>query len=141
MASQEHIPERPTAPSYHDNAQSAYRTHLPKAGERSLRVGKARRLYRQRREREATMGYDLFGEPAWDILLTLFVAHHTNQEMTASRVCISAATSTSTALRHLNMLEDRGLVSSTRDANDGRKRYVTLTAVALANVENFLDSI
>lgn len=34
----------------------------------------ARSLYRQRRARDALFAPELFGEPAWDLLLTLYIA-------------------------------------------------------------------
>ena len=47
--------------------------HSPEAGQ-SLRA-MAERLYAERRRREEYFPAALFGEPAWDLLLALFIAH------------------------------------------------------------------
>jgi DNA-binding MarR family transcriptional regulator len=117
---------------------SSYPPESPSQQNRAL---KAKRLYAQRREREKILGTSLFSEPAWDILLDLFVAHHSQKMISAHSACIGAAVPQSTALRHLRVLEDRGLVMSVPDAVDGRRRYVTLTATALDCLSQLLDSL
>jgi len=56
----------------------------------------AKRLYAARRKRNhAFAGYDLFGEPCWDILLDLFIAGEERNLIGVSSACIAACWSSS----------------------------------------------
>jgi DNA-binding MarR family transcriptional regulator len=87
----------------------------------------ARRLYRQRRRRDRYFPANLFAEPAWDILLDLYVAQAEGRATTTSSACIGAAVPQTTGLRWLTRLEDEGLVRRSTSAGDERMRLVTLT--------------
>jgi DNA-binding MarR family transcriptional regulator len=90
---------------------------------------RAQALYDMRRAREPFFGQnaDLFGEPAWDILLDLFIGHERGAEMCVSDACIGACVPPSTAIRWLAILEDRGLIERDADPFDARRRCVRLT--------------
>lgn len=91
-------------------------------------LGVARRIYRDRRRRdELFRGTHLFGEPAWDILLDLFIAIVENKRISITSACIGAAAPSTTALRWLNILEREGLIEREGDSNDLRRSYVRLS--------------
>jgi hypothetical protein len=95
----------------------------------------ARETYRVRRMRSQIFGdSDLFGEPAWDMLLDLFIATGDGKRVPVTSACIGAAVPTTTALRWLTMLEDRGLVVREHDKLDARRIFVRLTAEAEAKM-------
>jgi len=76
----------------------------------------ARRTYRNRRSRNALFADEaLFGEPAWDLLLDLFIAAKERKRVPVTSACIGAAVPTTTALRWLAVLEERGLVLRVAD--------------------------
>ncbi|WP_082466455.1 winged helix DNA-binding protein [Sphingomonas sp. Leaf38] len=87
----------------------------------------AKRLYEVRQMRADILGDALFSEPAWDILLDLFISEHEERQLSVSAVCIGARSPSATALRYLSMLQDAGLVDRTRDERDGRRSHVRLT--------------
>ena len=87
----------------------------------------AKRLYTVRKIRDDLLGASLFSEPAWDILLDLFISEHENRQLSVSAVCIGARAPSATALRYLTMLQDADLVERTRDERDGRRSHVRLT--------------
>ncbi len=91
-------------------------------------VQMAKRLYEMRQLRHEVLGEALFSEPAWDILLDLFISDHEGRQLSVSAVCIGARSPSATALRYLAMLQDAGLVERTRDERDGRRSHVQLTA-------------
>lgn len=91
-----------------------------------------------RRRRERLLGPDIFADPAWDMLLDLFVAHHRGREMHASGVGLAAGIPQTTALRWIAMLEDRGLVRREDDPRDARRVVLSLTTEALATLEGLL---
>jgi DNA-binding MarR family transcriptional regulator len=91
----------------------------------------ALRTYRERRRRNEIFADDtLFGEPAWDILLDLFVAGEKNKRVAVTSACIGSGVPSTTALRWLNVLELRGLVEREDDNQDARRSFVRLTPKA-----------
>ncbi len=92
---------------------------------------KAQRAYRNRRRRAEVFGDEsLFGEPAWDILLDLFVAGERGKRVAVTSACIGSGVPSTTALRWLNVLEARGLVEREEDNADARRSFVRLTGKA-----------
>lgn len=89
----------------------------------------ARNIYRSRRTRTRVFSDNaLFGEPAWDMLLDLFIAEADGKQLSVTAACIGAAVPTSTALRWLVILEDRGLVRRENDPRDARRVFLHLTS-------------
>ena len=68
----------------------------------------ARQLYHSRRLRDRIFGSDLFADPAWDILLDLFIAQREDRKVTISSACAAASAPTSTAARHIAHLREGG---------------------------------
>lgn len=101
----------------------------------------ARRLYDLRRRRDAIMDGGLFSEPAWDILLDLFVSHHDGRQLSVSAVCIGARAPSATALRYLTMLQDAGLVHRTRAETDGRRSHVQLSPTGRQRMVELLEML
>ena len=88
----------------------------------------ARAIYRGRRLRAQLLGDEgLFGEPAWDLLLDLFIAEAEGKRLSVTAACIGAAVPTSTALRWIVILETRGLVRRENDPADARRVFLHLT--------------
>jgi len=87
----------------------------------------AGRLIAARIERERHFPGDLFGEPAWDMLLDLFVARIEGRMAYISSACVAARTPPTTALRYIRYLERSGQVIRTPDGNDGRRFNLTLS--------------
>jgi hypothetical protein len=71
----------------------------------------ARKTFADRRRRSQIAGTgDLFGEPAWDILLNLFIAGCEGRRLSVAALCSDAGAPESTALRWIAVLERRGLI-------------------------------
>ncbi|WP_313801134.1 MarR family transcriptional regulator [Sphingobium sp.] len=87
----------------------------------------ARKLLGQRRRRDQIFGVDLFGEPVWDMLLDLFASTSEGREVSISSLCIASGVPTTSALRHIAMLVERGLLLRRRDFRDGRRVLMELS--------------
>jgi len=106
----------------------------------TLRVAQA--LYALRRRRDsATQVKGPFGEPAWDIMLDLLIAHKQGSELQVSSVCLEAGVPSTTILRWIARLEREGLIYRQTDSSDLRRRYVRLTDDGLAMMRNILGAI
>ncbi|MBU6269006.1 MAG: MarR family transcriptional regulator [Sphingomonadales bacterium] len=129
----EAIAERSSVPRREDLPFFAARRDQPELGEVALQS------YRDRRRRNVIFGDDsLFGEPAWDILLDLFVAAKQRKRVAITSACIGAAVPNTTALRWLTVLEAKKLVVREADANDARRMFVRLSADAYCKMVEFL---
>ena len=62
----------------------------------------ARRLYRLRKRRDSELGALLFSEPAWDILLDLYVAQCEGRPIYLWSLCVAANIPLSSAHRRSN---------------------------------------
>jgi len=98
----------------------------------------ARASYAKRRKRTTLFGDpELFGEPAWDILLDLYVAQVENKTVSVSSACIGSASPPTTGLRWLGVLADQGLLEREHDPQDQRRVLVRLTEKALDAMDDY----
>jgi hypothetical protein len=80
-----------------------------------------------RQRRETVLGTDLFGEPAWDLMLDLFVRYVDRQKTSSTSAAIAARAPPTTALRYLTILVQKGLVVRETSDHDLRLQYVELS--------------
>jgi len=95
-------------------------------------------LYQRRRSRAALFdNADLFGEPAWDILLDLYIAFNRRDCVSVSSACIGSAAPPTTGLRWLSVLCEKGLTTREHDPADQRRVLVRLTPRAVAAMDSY----
>lgn len=87
----------------------------------------ATRLLKLRRQRERVLGTKLFADPAWNMLLDLFVRRVDEHVTGVSSACIASGVPATTALRHIAILIEKGLVIKNPSPTDQRVQYVTLS--------------
>lgn len=108
--------------------------------ERAIRA--AQKALRDRQVRSDFVGNaEMFGEPAWDILLDLFIRQAQDENVSIKAACLSPATRASTLLRWLNVLVDNGLLVCENDPSDQKQRLIRLTAAGYEGMLRYLDSI
>jgi hypothetical protein len=84
---------------------------------------------------------ELFGEPAWDMLLDLFIRQTREEEITVKSACVHAITPKPTAIRWLGVLESNGLITIRVDPNDKERQLIHLTPVGYEGMLRYLESI
>ena len=95
----------------------------------------ARKAFADRRRRADIDGMgNLFGEPAWDILLSLFIAGCEGRRLSVDATCAGAATPESTALRWIEILEKRGVIVR---EGEPERASLRLSALADTNLANY----
>jgi DNA-binding MarR family transcriptional regulator len=113
--------------SSRDAAGASARLERHGRGSDSRERSEARREYLARRRRESLFGSDLFSDPAWDVLLDLFVAQGEGRRVSVKSACIAAAAPQTTALRYINRLIEAGLVERSPHPTDRRSCLLELT--------------
>lgn len=94
--------------------------------------------YEARGVRASFFDDGLFGEPAWDILLDLYIQQTQSRRTSVTSACIAARVPASTALRWIGQLHDAGLISRQRDTEDCRRWFLELTAKGFVKMEAYL---
>jgi DNA-binding MarR family transcriptional regulator len=74
---------------------------------------------------------EIFGDPAWDILLSLAQAAAEGRATQASNIGLEARVPLSTSLRRIQELEEYGLVRRWADPGDKRREFVGLSNAGL----------
>jgi hypothetical protein len=91
----------------------------------------------RRRSRLASVA-NLFADPAWFIMLDLFVRQHSGLQTSVSSACHASFSPVTTALRHLAILTERNIIEREYDPVDQRRVFVKLTEEAKAEIQRTL---
>jgi hypothetical protein len=89
--------------------------------------------FEERRTRAMLFGDDavLFGEPAWDILLDLFLAEAAGDERTIDQLCDRIDISAGSARRWIDALVERQLLVRMLPGGDPLRAEVRLSAIGI----------
>jgi hypothetical protein len=99
----------------------------------------AERIYRSRRDRERVFNDDIFADPAWDLLLDLFVRSARNEQVSISSACHAASVPEATALRYLKALTEKKYVERISHPNDKRSTTLRMTPLGSNLMIEWLD--
>lgn len=83
-------------------------------------------LQKLRRMRAGYLQTDLFADPAWDILLELYVARLKHQQISVTSLCLAAEVPATTAQRWIALMVERGMLERRNDPDDRRRCFVSL---------------
>lgn len=101
---------------------------------------KARQILALRRKRNDKFSTAMFNEPAWEILLILYVADGAGR-LIVSRLALLAGSSKGTAFRWINYLEREGLISRAAHPTDRRAAFVRLTKKGKEALDDYLREV
>ena len=113
----------------------------PADSARPVSAPRIRAHIRARRLRDRFFSGALFADPAWDMLLDLGAARLEGRQVSVSSLCIAAAVPTTTALRWVKTLVDRGLFQRESDPDDARRAFIHLAPQAASALEACLDAV
>lgn len=122
--------QSPNLPTKGNSAKRSQKAHL-----------KAAQLtYALRRSRAKLFKDDsLFGEPAWDILLDLYIADLKEIKLSITDACIGSAVPSTTALRWITILQQADLLTRQGDTRDARRAYLSLTERGYGLMHEFFN--
>lgn len=104
-------------------------------------VHMARSLLAQRAARLDHFPADLFHEPAWDMLLALYIAHEEGRIMNVKSLVSSAHAPVTTSQRWIDHLFKLGLVDRVVDPIDRRRIEVSLSQSGYRALETYLAAL
>lgn len=83
----------------------------------------------------------MFREPAWDLLLALYVIGGESGGVTLASLARDAGIPTSTALRWVDYLAERGLVDRQRSDHDRRSSTLSLSNQGRTSIEAYFSDV
>ena len=113
----------------------------PAEAHRPVTAARIRAHLRARRLRERFFHPELFADPAWDMLLDLGASRLEGRKVSVSSLCIAAAVPTTTALRWVKAMVDRGLFERESDPDDARRAFIHLSAEAAPALDACIDAV
>lgn len=94
--------------------------------------------YQSRRLRERMIKFSAFADPAWDMLLDLFIEGSKGKLVSVKSACIASRAPNTTALRYIQLLQDEGLIAKRGDPADGRRQLLALTVEGRRQMVRYL---
>ena len=108
---------------------------------RNPRMLVAKWIYASRQDRPGSGDTRLFGEPAWDIVLDIYVHQSKGRSTSITAACIGSHAPATTALRYIDLLCELGWVEKIPDDNDRRRSLLALTPTAKEQMDRYLDRV
>jgi len=108
---------------------------------RPVTAGRIRAHVKARRNRERFFAAELFADPVWDILLDLAASRLEARPVSVSSLCIAACVPTTTALRTIKQMVDRGLLVRRNDPTDARRTFIAMSATAERGMDGCLEAV
>ena len=104
-----------------------------------LRTAKA--WLRSSQIRRDFLGGQMGTDPAWDMLLFLYVAKREGRQVPATSASLASGAPLTTGLRWISVLVERGWVEKSGDASDARRINLRVLDEAVALIERALDAV
>lgn len=107
--------------------------------DRSHLIAAAADAFRVRQQRSMFFAKAMFGEPAWDLLLVLYIAEGTGEPRTVNQASELAGVAPTSAKRWIEYLEQNQLVSRRNHTSDSRRILLELTARGRDGLDSFFE--
>ena len=121
-------PSEPLTPASGDAASSHQK-----------RVGLAREIFRARQRRTNYVSKAMLGEPAWDMLLALYIDDRDGPRLSVGRLATISGAPMTTALRWIDYLAKERLVTRQPHPTDRRSEILELTDRARSALDQYLS--
>ena len=106
----------------------------------AIALENARRARQRRRYRTELIGAEeLFGDPAWDMLITVFIHGCEGTKIAMNDLCRASCVSPSGALRRVHKLCEAKILTLIADPYDGRRHFVELTPEATQSLTAYFS--
>ncbi|HYC94597.1 MAG TPA: MarR family transcriptional regulator [Sphingomicrobium sp.] len=109
--------------------------------DRDTLISRARIVLSARRLRDRFFNRDMFGEPAWDILLMLYVSEQTSGRVTMTRLAEWVDVPLTTVVRWVKTLQEEQLVERQAHPTDRRTDFIVLLEKGRKALDSYLGII
>jgi DNA-binding MarR family transcriptional regulator len=109
--------------------------------DRAILVAKARVVFSERKRRADYFKPVIFGEPAWDMLLALYITDFAGGQQSIGKLVNWIGAPQTTALRWINYLEKEHMVSRGTHPRDRRTVIVDITAVGRRKLDQYFSEL
>lgn len=109
--------------------------------DRETLTSRARSLLNSRRVRKQYFQSDIFGEPAWEILLALYVTQESGARLTMTKLAEWIEAPLTTVARWVKALEEQSLVQRVEHPTDRRTIFIRLHEAGRSALDAYLASI
>ena len=113
----------------------------PASGGKASHRTVAERLIAERRARRSFFAPDLFHEPAWDMLLALFIANEDGRILNVKALVASSDAPVTTSQRWIDHLHKLRLIDRFGDPDDRRRVEISLSDAGLTAIKRYLDAV
>ena len=136
----------PTGPARVDSLADETRKLIAEAAQAAAAKGGdltdfARRILTSRGNDNRPLHTMLFTNPAWDILLNLYIAETEGRGMTVLDCCLASVVRQSVALRWLTYLKQEGMVLEVTDITQPRQTQIQLSESTKSAIASYLGSL
>jgi len=101
----------------------------------------AKAAMRRRLLRQQLIGApELFGDPAWEMLVDLFVHECERKRLSISALCVTSSIPMSSALRLAQRLCDAGITRRVPDPIDGRRTFIRLDPAVAHRMRAYFEA-
>jgi hypothetical protein len=100
-----------------------------------------RQLVANRQARARFFDAELFGDPAWDMLLDLTAADCEGGQVSVTSLCIAANVPATTALRWLTQMVESGIFIRVPDPAGKRRAFIALSDRSLTAMAGYFASL
>lgn len=111
------------------------------AGVPEVSAGQVMAVIRARRLRARYFPDDIFGEPAWDMMLNLLHSELSQRRVAVSQLTAAADVPATTALRWITALVKKGLFIREADPFDGRRFFIELAPDTSAALRRYFSEV
>lgn len=104
-------------------------------------LARARQARRLRATMSAFLPRDLLVDPAWDMMIDLFIAVATGERLHVKDLILMSGESAASAMRRIDRLQEAALLVRHPDPTDHRRVHIGITAKGQAAMAAMLDHL
>lgn len=96
-----------------------------------------RQIISNRTSRTKFFPQELFSDPAWDIILYLALMNSQSKQASVKSLCMASGVPTTTALRCINALIEKGICERQPDRFDKRRVYIGMSEKGMSALDQY----
>lgn len=100
-----------------------------------------RNLIDQREHRKAYFDAELVVDPIWNMLLDLTLARAELRRVSITSLCIASGVPSTTALRYIGIMGEKGMTARTPDTMDARRTWISISDKGATAMAKYFEDL